>query len=123
MGFKSLIKAQVKQAFNAIKDLADDVILTSKNVTGYNFGDNTVAATSITTKSIKGLLVEKKRDFPRSTKELPVTKSMQMIFQAADLDDPDVYDTITMSNGDVWRMVPPYKNDGFLITVDVARST
>jgi hypothetical protein len=119
MGYDSMIKAQIKKAFNAVKDLASNVTLTQKNNTAYNFGTNAVTATSTVTKTIKGLLVEQKRQ--RGDANLGSSLGMSFQFQSVDLQNPDIYDTITMANGDVWKMVPPYNDDGYLITVNVAK--
>lgn len=118
MGFQSMIQSNVRKAFSRLKDLAVTVTLSQMNNTTYNFGTNAAASTSVTTKSIKGVLLEKKR-----VRGAPISTSlnMEMLFMAADLDDPDIYDTITMPTGDIWKVVPPYKNDGFLITVGVAK--
>jgi hypothetical protein len=120
-----MIKTQIKKAFNAVKDLASNVTLTQKNNTAYNFGTDAVTATSTVTKTIKGLLVEQKRqrndNSQQSGSNLGSSMGMSFQFQSVDLQNPDIYDTITMANGDVWRMVPPYKDDGYIITVNVAK--
>lgn len=124
MGYDVLIKSSVKKAFNAVKDLASVVTLTQKNGQSFNFDTEVVSSTSTMTKQIKGLLVEQRRDQRmRVNGGSEASSSVQMAFQfqSADLQDPDIYDTITTSNGDVWRMVPPYKDDGYLITVNVAK--
>lgn len=123
MGFDSMIKSNVRKAFNMVKDLASTVTLSQKNGTSFNFATEAVTNSNTVTKTIKGLMVEQKRPHG-STKvnpELGTSLQMSFQFQSADLQDPDVYDTITMANGDVWRMVPPYKDDGYLITVNVAK--
>jgi hypothetical protein len=121
MGYKSMIRGQVNKAFSLVKDLADIVTLTEKNATGFNFSTNTATISTPTTKSIKGLLVERKNT--KGKKDIGTTLNMSYLFKSDDLNSPDIYDTITTSNGDVWKMVPPYINDGYLITVNVTKES
>jgi hypothetical protein len=121
MGYKSIVKSSARKAFAMAKDLVDLVTLTQKNNTVYNFDTNLPTSTSPVSKTIKGLLMEKGRTHAGNV-EMGSSKAMQMLFLAEDLDDPDIYDTITMSNGDVWTIVPPSKSDGYIITADVMRN-
>jgi hypothetical protein len=121
MGYNSLINGQLKKAFTLMKDLVDVVVLSHSTAT-FNFATGTVTNGAAVDKSIKGLLITKKRQSTsRNQQELGNTKATSYIFQAQDLSDPTIYDTITLANGDVYRMVPPYENDGFLITVNVTK--
>lgn len=121
MGYNSLINGQLKKSFTLLKDLVDNVTL-SHSSASFNFATGNVTTVASTPKPIKGLLVTKKRQTTsRSQSELGNTKQVSYLFQSQDLDDPTVYDTITLPNGDVYRMVPPYENDGFLITVNVTK--
>jgi len=123
MGYDAIVKKNVQKAFKTIGDLASTVTLSQKNSNGFNFATQVVSATSITTKVIKGLLVEQKKPLGGSKGQPLLSTSLQMAFQfqSTDLKDPDIYDTITMQNGEVWKMVPPYKDDGYLITVNVSK--
>ena len=123
MGYKSLVQSSVKNAFKLIGDLSIPVTLTTQNSSGYNFTTKLTTLTNASSLVIKGLLIEKKQGFLKDTNELSSSRGMQFLFNAQDLDDPDIYDTITEANGNIWKVIPPYKNDGFLITLDVARSS
>jgi len=119
MGRSSLVQGNVDKAFKLIGDLASDVTLTHTGNQGFDFSANAVKLPTTNSKVIKGLFIEKKRT--RSDTEINSSISTSFMFKAKDLDDPTLYDTITMSTGAVWKMIPPYLNDGFLITVNVAK--
>ncbi len=121
MGYLSMVRGNARKAFSLVKDLADDVTLTSKNNVTYDFGTKDATAATQTTKVVKGILKEQKRYFSSSDSEIHATVGKEFLFLAEDISDPTLYDTITMSNSSVWRMIPPYKNDGILITVTVTR--
>ena len=120
MSYKNLVKAKVRMAFAMVKDLAETVTLTQKNNTAYNFDTNLPTTTSVVSTTVKGILMEKKRSSNET--EMDSGKEMQMLFMASDLDDPDLYDTVTMLNGDVWTIAPPCISDGYIITANLARS-
>jgi len=115
MGYVNLIRKSVSKAFATLKDLAVDVTLIQKSSNTFNFATNTTTLVTAT-KVIKGILVEKSsKDVSAFTREI--------LFQAIDLDNPTIYDKFIMPNGEVWKAVPPYKNDGFIIKVDVAKES
>ena len=118
MGYSSTVKNGVRKAFNSVGDLVQLVTLTKKSVTGYDFATNVVAATTAPPLVIKGILTEKKR---MPGKEAPLSKQMQFLFNAEDFNEPATYDTITTTTGDVWYVVLPYTNDGYLVTVNVTK--
>lgn len=120
MSYNRMCKNSIRQAFRMIGDLADTITLTLKSGTDFDFNTATTSSTTTTTKVVKGLLVAKRRDVARGEPKITSTRKMQLIIPAEFLDDPTLYDTATV-NGIVWKMVPPYSNDGMLITIDVAR--
>ena len=124
MGLRNLAESSVKKAFNAVKDLALDVVLTNSAATGYDFATAEAVMSATTTRPVKGILIEKKQGRGRASAEGVQTGSsvsLQMLFKATDVPEPSIYDTITTSDNRVWRMVPPYTNDGFLVTVSLAK--
>ena len=74
-----------------------------------------------TTRPVKGILIEKKQGLGKTGTQTGSSVSLQMLFKATDVPEPSIYDTITTSDNRVWRMVPPYTNDGFLVTVSLAK--
>lgn len=119
MGYASLVKGQVKGAFAAVKDLAKDVVLTSSTPTGFNFGTVAVTAGATATKTIKAIIVTKKRK-KREDGSPETAVITQLLMNAADVDDPTIYDTVSIG-GVVWNIIPPYENNGYTITVEIVR--
>jgi len=118
MGYSAMIKKNVKKAFGMAGDLVTLVTLSQKNNTAFNFTTEAVTSTSTVTTTIKGLFVNKKRP---SGDKLTSTLQTSFQFMSEDLKDPDIYDTITMPDASIWKMVPPYEDDGYIITVNVAK--
>lgn len=118
MGYSTAIKGNVKKAFNLLKDLATVVTFTNRLNTGFNFATNTVTGATSTSKSLKVLVVDKKRD---SSEELTSTLKKTLLLKSEDLGDPSIYDTVTLANGEVWNMVPPHSNDGYVLVIQLAR--
>lgn len=118
MGYKATISSNVDKAFKMLKDLAVMVTLSSKKDSGFDFAANAPLTVVTTSKSILGVPVQKKRD-PSTNPNNTISHSF--IFKAKDLPDPTIYDTISVIGGETWRIVPPYDNDGFIITVNVTR--
>jgi hypothetical protein len=120
MGYRTTIAGNVKLAFNLLKDLATDVTLVQKSSTGFDFSTGLPITGTTTTKVIKGVLTKKKR--ASGDKELSKTITEVFLFKAEDIDDPTVYDTIqAVTGGGIWRIIPPCDNDGYIITVNVAK--
>jgi hypothetical protein len=115
MGYDSLIKSQVKRAFSSIKDLAKTVTLSQSSNAGFNFTTGEVGTVTTTTKTVKAVIINKKRK-----DDVNAAIETEMLINAADLDDPTIYDTVTIS-GVVWNMITPYNNDGYTITIKIVR--
>jgi hypothetical protein len=115
MGYDSLIKKQVKRAFAAVKDLAKDVVLTQSPPSGFDFATGEATIPAATTKTVKAMVVVKKRK--GDVNAAPMT---ELLMNAEDVSDPTIYTTVTIE-GIIWNVVPPYKNDGFTITVEIVR--
>jgi hypothetical protein len=116
MGFRSTVNGNVKKAFALLGDLAQNVTLTRKANSGFNFATNAPIASTITASIVKGVLI-KQRDDPKVGSSIQTS----FMFKAADISDPTIYDTITMLDGEVWKVVPPFANDGYVITISVAK--
>lgn len=114
MGYRLLIKNQVKNAFNLIGDLATDVTLVSKEASNFNFNTQTVTLSAGVTKVVKGVVIN---TFEDQLKQQPVTK---LLMKAEDITEPDLYDKATIA-GVTWNIVPPYENNGYTISVTISR--
>lgn len=122
MGYRNLVVSSVSRAFNAVGDLAETVTLTLKTATSFDFATADANISVATTKTVKGIFVQTKK--PASSineAKSRGTRQDQMLIQAKDLDNPDLYDKLTRADGSVWSIVQPSKSDGFLITLDLAR--
>jgi hypothetical protein len=119
MGYQATVKNNVNKAFKLLKDLAVSVTLSSKASTGFDFATNSVVGVTTTSKVIKAIPIDKKRN---PSDKLDSTISRSYLFKADDLPDPTIYDTITVvSTSEVWNVVTPYANDGFTVTVNVTK--
>lgn len=123
MGFKHLVESNVKKAFNMVKDLAIDVTLANKRVSHFDFDSGAPVLVASAPVYIKGILIteRQRKDNPAPGAPTTGSNSMQMLFKAADMPDPSMYDTITTRDGRSWKIVEPYSNDGFVATVTIAK--
>lgn len=116
MGLSSTIKRSVRNAFKAVGDLAIDVTLQQKNNTDYDFGTNEVVSTTLITTQTKAIITGQKRE--AETENPSVVKTI--LVSAEDISDPDIYDKVVIGT-ETWNIVPPYKSDGFLTTLNLTR--
>jgi len=119
MGYRGLITGNVDKAFKLLKDLVVQTTLSSKTDGGFDFTTNMPLTVTTTTKIIPAIALTKKN---RSDSNPSVSLQHSFIFKAKDLPAPDVYDTISVVGGETWQVIPPYDNDGYIVTVSVARS-
>ena len=117
MGYRERVISEVDRAFSLIKNLAVDVTLVEKAATAFAFGTGIATITTGTSKVVKGVIVEK-----ASVDVVSNTLVMKLMCKAKDIDQPDIYDKVTIS-GVTWNIVPPFQNDGYTITIKVARET
>jgi hypothetical protein len=95
-------------------DLVTDITVTQSTATSFNFNTSAVVGSSVTPKVIKGLIQTKKKS--RDS----LTNTTSILFESSDIEDPSIYDTFII-NGVIWTGVPPYTNNGYLITIDVTK--
>jgi hypothetical protein len=119
MGYSNLLKNMTRKAFNLIGDLATEVILTKRTNVGFDFATNTTSTGTLASSRIKGIFNSKRN----TGKPDSPTISESFMFKAEDLDEPDIYDKITTADGNVWKIIPPFDNDGSIITIYVARES
>lgn len=108
MGYKGLVKSNVRLAFSAVKDLGDDVSFSQSNPTGFNFATNGLAGATPVVTTIKGIRLETGRD--DDTNKI----TSKWMFKSEDLGDPSIYDSFTV-DGVIWNIVHPYVDNGYTI--------
>jgi len=117
MSYASLVTKNVNFAFKAIKDLATDVTLTKKAVTGFDFGtgantadpDVVLVTTAVITASEKG---------GSSTPSSRNTQRKSAMLKREDVGDVTFYDTITIA-AEVWTLGKVIGDNGFVVTVEI----
>jgi hypothetical protein len=106
MSYRKLVENQVEAAFKLLGDLKDNFTFFKESK---NFNKITLEneLTIISSKEVAGVLVDRfnKKGY---TAELyiPVTA----------LDEPSLFDSVTGLNRS-WKIVSPFKNDGYLYTI------
>ena len=120
MGYKSLVKRQLRGAFRASKDLLTSATLTKVAAAGFDFNTQAVSKGTPIVSTVSGLFKAKTRVAKSSSDENNAI-SASLILNADDYPDMTEYDTVTI-NGIVWNAVPPMLNDGYLITIKLVRS-
>jgi hypothetical protein len=118
MGFRSLIKKQVRKAFAASKDLTSDITLLQKDATGFNFTTGAPIETATISTTLKCIVERKERN--QKDKELTNTVEQIVYLISEDVQDLTIYDKVTM-NGFTWNIAHPCKDDGYLTTVLLKR--
>jgi hypothetical protein len=121
MSLRSTVRSNVRKAFSAIKDLAIDITLQQSDASSFNFRTATAEQTEVVSTVIKGVVIEKKRD----KRELQLTEAntlkAEIIVITADISDLTIYDTAVFE-GKSWKIIPPIKDNGYIVVLDVART-
>ena len=117
MGYRSIVKSNVRKAFSAVKDLAIELTLTQTNKESFDFSTDTPITTTPVTTTIKA--IELKTGRPGKVPTQGVNKTL--LLNAEDIPDPDVYDSVALADGTVWKFVPPYDNNGYTITATISK--
>lgn len=114
MGYKGLIQSYVDKTFNQyVQDLAEDVILSKKTVSDFNFTTGDVKKTNSTTTSVKAIItdIDKKGEVHNA-----VTKSLML--NVKEIDDITAYDSVSIGD-DTWKIGPLIKSDGYVMIVEI----
>jgi hypothetical protein len=121
MSLRATLLRQVDAAFKAAGDLAVDVTLIDKTVTGFDFAVNAVLSTSAPARVIRGIFTAVKSS--EGTEGVPSgTLQAELLLKAKDITMPDLYDSVSIA-GAVWRVVPPFINDGYTVQLKLARGS
>ena len=117
MAFKSLITNEVRNAFNLLQDLAEDITFTNNTSTSYDFstGDVTEDANKTTT-IIKGVISKMSKDVNDNTM---IIAEVILKSEDASIIDIDNYDTINFRNRN-WS-INNVEDNGFAVTLTAAR--
>jgi protein involved in temperature-dependent protein secretion len=116
MAFKSLLKSQVKKTFDLyLQDLAQDVTLTNKTASSYNFATGQTTVSDVSSVTVKGVIVEEKKD-PKDPLNTTTSRDLLLI-NAEDVTDFNLYDSISI-NGKTFN-INSFSNNGFLIEADI----
>jgi len=115
MGYRALINKNVAKAFTLLKDLAEEITLTKKTATNFNF--NTLAATDVETAPVitKAVIT----DASKYSRERNVNKKV-MLLKTQDIGEIALYDKI-LYNGQTWLIGPPIISDTFITVVEVQK--
>lgn len=125
MGYRSLAINSTRKAFSLLKDLTEDVVLSSKTASGFDFGSGAAVLSAASTSYIKAIIVTEKQDKNPSKAGAQASasgSSLRVMFKAADVADLSVYDTVTTRDGRIWKMVAPFSNDGYVSTATLSES-
>lgn len=115
MSYRNLADQQVRQAFNKLKDLAEDAILYKKNALGFNFGAGQAIVAdsgSITTK-----VIELKKE--RASQKTNVT-SKTIMLKSSEVGSLTDYAEIEL-DGLRWKFGDPIRDSGYVLITTVFR--
>lgn len=115
MSYRASVDAQVRKAFNLLKDLAVDAVLSKKSGADFDFGTGDVNLTSAGNISTKIVITDAKK----TSKKTNVTEKIIMM-KSQDVGDLNLFDTVTV-DGVEWKLSAPIKNDGFILITGMFR--
>jgi len=118
VSYVNLINKNVNFAFNAVKDLATTVVLTKKNVTGYDFGTKSNienADTVISTKVVVINATKGNREDRKASERN--TQKQAIMLKKEDVGDVSFYETVTIDSA-IFQLGRTIKDDGFIVTVE-----
>jgi len=118
MGYHKLIQDNVKNAFNTIGDIAEDIVFTNKNVTSYNFTTQSVVSSTDTSITVKAVIESQYRtndDKPRL--------ECKIMIDSANLDSKiiDNYDSVVL-RGKTWK-INSFEDNNYVINLIVGRES
>lgn len=121
MSLRKLVQRQVKQAFKAIGDLKVTVVFRSRVASAYDFGTMSNTILSREPVILNGVLSEKRSKHDGTSLEKPPEASIFFIKEEVDsFGGLASYDELE-KDGETWRIIPPIKDDGFLVEVMISR--
>lgn len=115
MSYKALIDSNLSLAFNLLKDLATEVVLTKKTVPQFNFGNGNAEFGANQTVITKAIEINSNK-----TSENRNTIQKELMLKSKDVGDLTNYTTVTI-NSNTWNLGEIQKNDGFILLVKIFR--
>ena len=115
MSYQALIDANLNRAFNLIKDLAKDIVLTRQTNPNFDFGTGTAKFGTPVTVATKAVIIEDKK--PNDNRN---TIKRQMMLKTKEIGDINQYTTVSINN-ETWNIGDVIKNDGFITLADIHR--
>ena len=112
MSYKTLINSNVRKAFNLVKDLAEDVILSKKTASEFNFstGEAKLTIENIPTKAII-------TSSDKSAKETNIIMKV-MLLKTQDIGDISAYDVVTIG-AIPWKIGPLIESDNYVTVTQI----
>jgi len=118
MSYQKLIKSNVKNAFNVIGDIAEDIVFTNKNVTNYNFATQAITSTTDTSFTAKAVIESQFRtndDTPR------IECNLLLDSDYIDSSKIDNYDSIVLRDK-TWKILK-FEDNNYIINLTVGRES
>jgi len=115
MGYKALVNKNVAKAFTLLKDLAEDITLTKKTATSFNFSTLTASDTEAAALTTKAVIT----DSNKQSLDRNVVKKI-MLLKTQDIGDISLYDKISY-NSQTWLIGPSILSDNFVTVVEVQK--
>lgn len=120
MSFRKLIDSNLRKAFVLLKDLSKNVTFNSKIVGEFDFETELPSSETITSKTIKAIIMNEDSSKQDSKKEDRNIFKSEIMFKKQDLGDITNYDTVTIDNL-IWSIGKSIKNDGHIVLLEIHR--
>jgi hypothetical protein len=117
MGYKALIKKQVRNAFKTAGDLTVDVELLQKANSTFDFNSQEASTSAPVSKTVKAVLSFKGREKSETPSN---TIKGSLTFISEDVSDATIYATAKI-DGVTWTLVTPYRDNGFTTKIEITR--
>jgi|SaaInlStandDraft_7_1057024.scaffolds.fasta_scaffold25098_5 hypothetical protein len=114
MSFRNLIDGNLNKAFNQVRDLASDAVLTRKSDPSFDFNSGAITTTD-TTLNIKIIAVAS----TQKTEDHNVVKK-EALMKSREIGALTPYDTLTF-DGYEWNIGEKMVNSGFVFLVEIFR--
>ena len=123
MSYKALVRSNVKNAFNLVRDLAEDVILQKSSDIDFDFSTGVLLDDAGETQlPIKAVIIENKK---KSTKVNAIER--QILFSTEFLGDVNAYDVVYIKDTHdetkmvAWKFGPKIIDNGYIMFANIYR--
>jgi len=116
MGYKSLINDQVNKVFNAVKDLADDAVLSYKE-SSFDFNKDSTKTIQSSSLSTRVILRNKVKQVDKHS--VTITTAL---LKTAEVGDIKSFSNLLVNNVS-WKIGPVIESNGFVTTVQLLKET